>query len=320
MVKNSSSVQKEGKAFSKRIIERTNAGFIPDVRRAVKCDYFYKSFFRDPYYIKLFLVDEINVFLKILKKHSISGAKILDAGCGPGYSSLEFARAGYNVTAIDVAKDAIKIAKKTLSSNPYKENFGSLVYKNIPFQKASGKYDVIIFGGVLHHFTDLEKDILYAKKLLKPRGLLLCREPIHEKWRMQDAAQVSLIRGLLSLTGFWYEESLGKDVSKNTKTLTNFVSDVYTEYINERDKNEPGGQSPNDNSSTGTEILSILRKHFIELEFEKGFSFIYRLLGGMRGPDKVIHKIADFLTFYEKMCIKNGFMESNHFFFAGRMK
>ena len=34
----------EAAAFDARITERERAGYIPDIRRAVKCDYFYKSF------------------------------------------------------------------------------------------------------------------------------------------------------------------------------------------------------------------------------------------------------------------------------------
>lgn len=39
----------EARAFDQRIEERVQASFIPDLRRAVKCEYFYKSFWRDPH-------------------------------------------------------------------------------------------------------------------------------------------------------------------------------------------------------------------------------------------------------------------------------
>ena len=38
------SLAEEAAAFDQRITERRQAGYVPDLRRAVKCDYFYKRF------------------------------------------------------------------------------------------------------------------------------------------------------------------------------------------------------------------------------------------------------------------------------------
>ena len=43
---NMKELSEEAQAFDSRIGERLSAGFIPDLRRAVKCDHFYKSFWR----------------------------------------------------------------------------------------------------------------------------------------------------------------------------------------------------------------------------------------------------------------------------------
>lgn len=140
-----SELNAEATAFNQRIEERINAGFIPDLRRSVKCEYFYKSFWRDPHFIKLILGERVDVFMDMLHKYSYKGAKILDVGCGPGYISLELARAGYHVVGIDIAEKAIEVARKTLESNYFKDGFGSLEYQVIPFEKANGIYDVIFF-------------------------------------------------------------------------------------------------------------------------------------------------------------------------------
>jgi len=315
----SEKIKAEAEAFDQRIEERIKAGFVPDIRRAVKCDHFYKSFFRDPYFIKLYLGNEINHFLHLLKKYSNSGSKVLEVGCGPGYVSLEIARNGYHVTGFDISHKAIEVAKKTQESNPYKDGFGSLEFKVSSFKEFTGIFDVVLIRGAIHHMNDPEGVILKILNLLEPGGLLLCLEPSHEKWRKQDAAQVALIRGLLSLTGNWYESSLGKELL-DPKKFEEVVDDILIEYVNERDKYEMGGQSPNDNSSSGKEILEALRKHFLELEYTPGISFIYRILGGLRGEDDLVHKIASMLTIYDKLCIDKGFMEPNNFFFAGRKK
>jgi len=309
--------QAEALAFSQRIEERVRAGFIPDLRRAVKCDYFYKSFWRDPQFIELYLGEILEFFLGMLRQHSGPGQRILDVGCGAGHVSLELARAGHHVVAIDIAESCIEIARKTLEENPFKDGFGSLQYHVMPFPQAQGVYDAVLFSGSLHHFADPEKDVRRALDLLAPNGLLLCHEPCHEEWRLEDAAQVALIRMLLSLTGHWHESFIDTDIHKNPAQFESYVNDIHVEYVTEQDKHE-AGQSPNDNSSTGDEILQALRKHMIELEYKPGFSFIYRLLGGIRGPVQTVSKLADFLAMYDQMAVKKGFMRPNNFLFAGR--
>jgi len=306
----------EAQAFNERIEERTAAGFIPDIRRAVKCDYFYKSFWRDPHFIRLYEGETINTYLRLLSQHGGEGLKILDVGCGAGYVSLELARAGHEVVAIDISDRSIETARRTLASNPFKDGFGSLDYQIKPFLEAEGLYDAVLFSGSLHHFEDAELNIEKALRLLRDGGLVLCYEPCHEAWRLEDAAQVALIRTLLSITGHWYEPTK-TEVLKDQTRLEEYIQEIHTEYVTERDSNEPG-QSPHDNSSTGEEIVTALRKHLIELEYVPGFSFIYRLLGGMRGDDGVLYELADFLATYEKLGVERGYLRPNGFFFIGR--
>lgn len=308
----------EAQAFDERIRERAQAGLIPDLRRAVKCEYFYKSFWRDPHFLQLYVGQRAKLYLDWLGKHGGAGLRILDVGCGAGYFSLELARAGHHVTAIDISETSIEVAQKTLDSNPFKEGFGSLEYRVMPFREVSGSYDVVLFSGTIHHFENVEEIVKQAAELLPAGGLLMCAEPCHEEWRMEDAAQVAMIRALLSLTGFWYETSLGDEVLESEAQLASYINDVHTEYVTEQDKHEHGGQSPHDNSSTGEEIIATVSKYFQQLEYKPQYSFTYRLLGGLRGPDEVVHKIADFLAMYDDLAVSQGYMKPNMFTFLGR--
>src|SRR5262245_19925265 len=128
-MKNTENLKAEADAFNERISKREKAGFVPDLRRAVKCDYFYKSFWRDPHFIDLYLGENVRTFLDLLRRHGATGMRILDVGCGAGYISLELARAGYHVIAIDIAEKTIAAAQKTLAENPFKQGFGSLEYR-----------------------------------------------------------------------------------------------------------------------------------------------------------------------------------------------
>lgn len=238
-------------------------------------------------------------------------------GCGPGFFSLELARAGHHVVAIDISESTINEARKTLAENPFKEGFGSLEYQVLPFRQVSGVYDVVLFSGSIHHLDNAEEVVTKAKDLLRPDGLVLCAEPWHEMWQMEDAAQVALIRGLLSLTGFWYEPTLGEEIANSHEKLASYIEDVHVEYVTEQDKHE-SGQSPHDNDLSGEEVFAALGRHFHQLESRPATAFIYRLLGGMRGPDEVTHKIADFLTTFDELAVIKGYMRPSGLIFVGR--
>ncbi len=309
------SLEDEAAAFNQRIEERIKAGYIPDLRRGVKCDYFYKSFWRDPHFTQLYLGKVVDEFFSLLGKHSKKGARILDVGCGAGYISLELARAGYHVLAIDIADKAIQVAKDTLQDNPFKDGFGSLEYRVAAFEDLKGTYDVVLFSGSLHHFDNIKDQITKAGDLLAPDGLLLCSEPCHEQWRPQDAAQVALIRGILSITGNWFES----DSKLLSNGLSQLTASIHKEFLEERDPHEVA-QSPHDNSSTGDAILEALKVSFDELEFRLGVSFIYRVLGGLRGEPEVMYKLADFIAAYDGFGVSKEFLKPNGFFFIGKLK
>lgn len=311
-------MKEEAEAFDERISQRIKVGYIPDLRRAVKCDYFYKSFWREPHFIQLYLGWILDGLLDLLATHCGKGLSILDVGCGAGYMSLEFARNGYHVKAIDISEECIKTARQTLAENPFKEGFGSLEYHVMPFEAVTGSYDVVMFCVSMHHMSNVQAVVDKAYSMLPQGGHLLCYEPCHERFGRGDAAQVALIRGLMSIAGLWYEPAELEDALRDENGLSTYVDDVRTEYVLERDKNEPGGQSPHDLEVNGEEILTALRSRFKELEVRPGCSFIYRLIGGLRGPEEVVHQLARFISSYEHLMVKEGHLNPNMFFFLGR--
>ena len=307
----------EAAAFDKRISERVKIGFVPDLRRAVKCEYFYKSFWRDPQFINLYLGKINQGYLELLEKYSKPNARILDVGCGAGYMSLELARNGYHVDAFDISSECINQANTVLATNPFKENFGSLVYSVKSLDDVVGKYDVVLFSVSLHHMVNLDEALEKANHLLSPGGCILCYEPCHDLWQEGDAAQVLLIRGLLSLTGNWYDNEELRPYMFDELNMYKGVQDIHLEYVEERDKSEVG-QSPNDNEATGTEMITALKEKFNQLEMRPGHSFIYRLLGGIRGNPLQIKELAQFISIYDRFAVSKGFMNSNGFYFIGR--
>ena len=310
-------LDEEAEAFDNRIEERVAAGFVPDLRRAKKCDHFYKSFWRDPQFIDLYLGRIMDGYHELLETHCGKALRILDVGCGAGYMSLELARAGHKVTAIDISQSCIDIANKMLEENPYKDGFGSLEYAAIPFHEVSGDFDVVLFSVSLHHMPDLKGAVKLAHDLLPPGGQLLCYEPCHDQFTKRDASIVGLIRGILALSDNWHDPKENEDQLSSEDGLKQLADDIQYEYLMERDKNEPGGQSPHDLESDGDEIIEALREKFTEIVLKPGHSYIYRVLGGIRGSDEQVEKLAELIAAYDRFAVQSGYMNPNHFYFLG---
>ena len=119
-------LENEAAAFNKRMTDRMHAGFIPDLQMKQKCDYFYQSPFRDSYFSNIAYGSEFREMISLINTYCPNKKHILEIGCGPGIFSLELARLGYDITAIDISDQSIEFAKKTLSKTPRDQNFGSI--------------------------------------------------------------------------------------------------------------------------------------------------------------------------------------------------
>lgn len=100
-------------------------------------------------------------------------AKIIDLGCGSGWTSSFYAKAGYDVTGIDISPDAIRAAKKHFS------DITNLKFETKDYDEIShhDEFDAAIFFDSLHHAESEVAALLAAYRALKPGGLLIACEP-----------------------------------------------------------------------------------------------------------------------------------------------
>ncbi len=108
----------------------------------------------------------------ILSNIAIEGsAKILDMAAGAGRHAINFARRGFNVTAVDLSRNLIKVAKENASVYDLNIDF---VHSDIRKFETSDKFDLVLnlFTSIGYFDNDEENFELLRKAygLLKPGG------------------------------------------------------------------------------------------------------------------------------------------------------
>ncbi len=102
-----------------------------------------------------------------------AGKRVLEIGCGIGTDTMNFARAGARVTAVELSNRSLEVARKRA------EVYG---LANITFMQANveeltaalapGFYDLVYAFGVIHHTPRPEVALREMRSFLAPRGTL----------------------------------------------------------------------------------------------------------------------------------------------------
>lgn len=290
-------LEAEKLAFDNQSRERIENGFIPDLRRLRKVDWFYNNVWRDPEFVKIQWMPRIQWIINEVVK---SGPDVLECGCGMGMLSLELARNGLNVKAIDLSEFSIEIANKYKDENVFKEKWGSLEYLCEDLHKynfGDQKFDTVIFFRSLHHFEDLDKIIEKISSLLKKDGKLIISEPVRDNFN-QDSTHFAGILRMFLPTWINFDEKISDNWNKND--FKSYFDDILVEYKLEGDHT----QSPFDNSVSDSDVLlTSLKRRFEIVELYKSDAFIDKLIGGLRGPNK--YKFAKTLKLLDEYFIEN---------------
>lgn len=102
---------------------------------------------------------------------SWQGLRVLDVGCGGGFSCEFMARRGAIASGVDQSAKCIKQAQEhaAISKLPIEYQHGFA--ENLPYQPNS--FDIVVCVDVLEHVADLRKTISEISRVLKPNGLFL---------------------------------------------------------------------------------------------------------------------------------------------------
>src|SRR2546426_1017946 len=117
------------------------------------------SLWRQPYLIELTYADNFRLVEDSIRGRNL---KILEVGCGTGFMSLELARRGHDVVGIDPNQKIIRIARRTMETDPYSKTRGSLRYEVADFNK----------------WSDISRDEAAPRATLRQRATLMALLPL----------------------------------------------------------------------------------------------------------------------------------------------
>lgn len=103
------------------------------------------------------------------------GGRLLDMGCGTGWTSVLFAKRGYEVVGTDLVPEAIEAGRRMKEA----QGIGNLDfvvgdYESLAFRE---EFDIVVFFDCLHHAVDEVSALASAYRALKPGGIVITSEP-----------------------------------------------------------------------------------------------------------------------------------------------
>ena len=168
--------------------------------------------------------------INLVKKYS--DKNIIECGSGTSVVSIYLATLGYNVTAIDIEDNVIKLAK-SLAKDYYKAvdnynsqiNFVKKTIFDLGYEKDS--FDVAFSNGVLEHFSDDEiiqiiKQQLYVAKTVIVGIPTKYFDSSEAKYGNERVLELSYWRHLIKKAGGSIIEEIGMDRESFLKRLFNY--------------------------------------------------------------------------------------------------
>jgi SAM-dependent methyltransferase len=104
----------------------------------------------------------------------LPGGSILDLGCGPGWTSLLLARAGFSVLGVDISERMIEIARERASRENSPAEF--VVGDMEELDLGRGDFDGALCFDCLHHCPGYESALRRVAAHLRPGGYVLLFE------------------------------------------------------------------------------------------------------------------------------------------------
>lgn len=107
-------------------------------------------------------------FGRLFPYDTYRGKNALEVGCGMGAMTMNWARQGARMTAVDLTQTAVQQTKRRLEIFGLEADVRQADGRKLPFDDA--QFDYVYSWGVLHHSPDLDRSICELMRVLKPGG------------------------------------------------------------------------------------------------------------------------------------------------------
>jgi len=127
-----------------------------------------------------------------------SGKRILEVGCGIGTDTINFARAGASVTAVDLSERSLEIAQRRAQVYGLKNiKFIQANVEELTDTLAGQRFDLVYSFGVIHHTPNPVKALSQISALMQPGGTLKIMVYHRYSWK------VLCVLGTYGRGAFW---------------------------------------------------------------------------------------------------------------------
>jgi 2-polyprenyl-3-methyl-5-hydroxy-6-metoxy-1,4-benzoquinol methylase len=144
------------------------------------------------------------------------GTRVLDVGCGPGWLTVQYAKAGADVTAVDLTPRAVELTKQYLAYQGLSATVHEGNAEQLPF--ADGSFDLVVSSGVLHHTPDTPRAIRECYRVLRPNGD--AKLTFYYRGVLHSPVVFPVTRFAMRAAGVKHP---GADLAKNAKDVDNFI-------------------------------------------------------------------------------------------------
>src|SRR4030043_982285 len=129
---------------------------------------------------------------KVVNFENWKGKEVLEIGCGLGTDLLQFARAGAQVTGIDLTPRSVELTSRRFELYGVKGYFEVGDAENLNF--ADETFDLVYSHGVLHHSPNTQRAVDEIYRVLKPGGktiVMLYHKNSYNYW-----VNIRILRGI----------------------------------------------------------------------------------------------------------------------------
>jgi len=119
-----------------------------------------------------------------------SHGRLLEVGSGIGVDSIQLAKCGFDVTAVDLTESALTVARDFAAARGVSIDFRLGNAEGLDF--ADQSFDAAYSFGVLHHTPDIERSVKEVHRVLRPGGAAYVM--LYHRWSL-----VNLVHRVLRL-------------------------------------------------------------------------------------------------------------------------